>query len=120
MLRRVPVRSVTSLRNAASVGMNAVSRFFPWVSTPTGLSGLALSTVSTAFSTMSKSRQLWSNLVPSAASTLARLLVPAVRSAVAFAGWRPPCLRRRTAARAAAVKRILHGVFLSGGCCRVG
>ena len=73
-----PVRSVTSRRNAASVGMNAVTRFLPWVRTPTGLSGFAFSTVRTAFSTMSKSRQLWSSFVPSAARTLARLFVPAL------------------------------------------
>ena len=63
----------------------------PRASTATSLPGLACSTVVTARSTMSKSRQLRSKRWPSAASTVARLVVP-----VRGAPWRrPPAPVRR-------------------------
>src|SRR5919107_3448059 len=70
------VRSYARSWKARSFGMNAVSGTVPSASTATGLPGFAASTAAIAWSTMSKSYQLRSNVSPSAARTAARLLVP--------------------------------------------
>jgi hypothetical protein len=105
-----PVRSLTRLMNAASVGTNAVRATLPVVKTPTLDAGFALRTASTASVTMSKSRWLVSNWLLSERRTAANEFSPRVAALAAGAARAPAA---RAAAEAAAIPAVILRMMFS-------
>ena len=116
-----PSALLASLMKAPSLGRNAVSFTDGSASTPTALPGLAPSTTRTARSRTSKSRLFLSNLLPSAASTSARLVpfdLPLSALSAACAGVvpaRPAAASSPDAATVAAIRFLMVLMWLSFG-----